>query len=352
MEMRYAIIIVILFIGISALYMPRFFGGVLPEGAENKNTAEYVMANTDWLAACRYGVGVHWTAQTFPLAGEPLPFREAVEAFDLESFVDNVDEVGADYVLFTITHALQMIPAPHPALEHILPGRSAGRDLIGEMGKKLAEKNIHLMLYYNHSCNHDDDPEWEDAVGYNDPDKTRLTDNLCEIISYMGKKYGSLIKAWWFDSAYSLDDRGPHKTVTTDMTGFQFPWERFTRAAKDGYPQRLVTYNAGIMETFAYTGHQDYWSGEVRMMEKPPTSRLLPDGRQNFVWMCLDNRAWVHSKLNSVITEVLYSDGDVLSFVRQCNSVQVPVTFNIGIYQDGVLSKPALEQIRYLRDNL
>ena len=127
--MRYAIIIiVILLIGISAFYMPRFSGDKLPEGAESGSTGEYVMANTDWLAACRYGVGVHWTAQTVPLEGEPLPFREAVGAFDLESFVNDVDEAGAEYVLFTITHALQMIPAPHPALERILPGRSAERD--------------------------------------------------------------------------------------------------------------------------------------------------------------------------------------------------------------------------------
>lgn len=351
--MRYVIIVIVIVLtGILVYYMPRYFNGGLDEGAANGSAGEYIMADTDWLAKCRYGIGVTWTAQTVPLEGEPLPFREAVEAFNLDSFVNDVDEAGADYVLFTITHALQMIPAPHPVLERILPGRSAERDLIGEMGEKLAGKNIHLMLYYNHSCNNDDDPEWEDAVGYNHPDKSILTDNLCEIVSYMGKKYGSLIKAWWFDSAYSLDDRGPHNSVTTDITGFQFPWERFTLAAKEGYPQRLVTYNAGIMETFLYTSHQDYWSGEVRVMGNPPTSRFLPDGRQNFVWFCLDDRAWVHSKLNSEITDVLYSDENVLSFVRQCNSVKVPVTFNIGIYQDGTLSEPALQQIRYLRNNL
>ncbi len=30
----------------------------------------YTKANTDWLAKCRYGIGVHWTAQTVPRYGD------------------------------------------------------------------------------------------------------------------------------------------------------------------------------------------------------------------------------------------------------------------------------------------
>ena len=71
-----------------------------------------------------------------------------------------------------------------------------------------------------------------------------------EIVSWMGDHYEDKIKAWWFDSPYSLDPRGPHNSVTTDMTGFQFPWEQFTVAAKVGHPARLVTYNAGVNKTF------------------------------------------------------------------------------------------------------
>jgi len=41
---------------------------------------DYQRANTDWLAKCRYGIAVHWTAQTVP--------RHA----------------GAEYILFTATH--------------------------------------------------------------------------------------------------------------------------------------------------------------------------------------------------------------------------------------------------------
>ena len=40
--------------------------------------SRYTKANTDWLAACRVGIGIHWTAQTAPRRGAPLPFPEAL----------------------------------------------------------------------------------------------------------------------------------------------------------------------------------------------------------------------------------------------------------------------------------
>ena len=72
---------------------------ILPNGA-------YVRANTDWLAACRYGVGICWTPMSKPRHGWSLCFNEAVEKFDVKRFVDTVAETGAEYLIFTaITEA-------------------------------------------------------------------------------------------------------------------------------------------------------------------------------------------------------------------------------------------------------
>ncbi|MCX7424640.1 MAG: alpha-L-fucosidase [Planctomycetia bacterium] len=312
----------------------------------------YVRADTDWLAKCRYGIGVHWTASTVPRKGPPLPFQEAVDAFDVKRFVDQMAHAGADYLLFTSTHALQMLPAPHPVIDRILPGRTCKRDLIAELADALAVKGMALLIYYNHSCNSKDDPPWELAVGYHDRDKNRLAQNLLEIVGWMGEQYKDKIRAWWFDSPYSLDVRGPHNSVTTDMSGFQFPWERFTVAAKLGYPARLVTYNAGINETFLYTTHQDYWAGEQVDLKHPPQGRFLPNGLQWFGWTCLEDRAWAHYRPDTEIPKPLYADEEVVSFVRACNSHQAPMTFNVGIYQDGTMPADSVEQLHRLRKAL
>jgi alpha-L-fucosidase len=309
-------------------------------------TAGYVRANADWLGKCRYGIGVHWTAQTVPRRGAPLPFQEAVDAFDVKKFVDRVVYAGAGYLLFTAAHALQMLPAPHPLIDKILPGRTCKRDLIVELANALAVHGLPLLVYYNHSCNSAQDSPWEKAVGYHDRNKDRFAQNLLDIIGWMGRRYKDKIKAWWFDSPYSLDVRGPHNSVTTDMAGFQFPWERFTVAAKLGYAARLVTYNPGQNLTYLYTSHQDYWAGELTDLKHPPAARIHANGLQWFGWACIDYRGWVHTRLNSEIPKPLYSDEEVISYVRECNAHQAPMTFNVGIYQDGTMAEASVEQLR------
>lgn len=63
-------------------------------GAEEPNP--YVRANTDWLAKCRFGIGIHWTAQTVPRHDHPKPFQKAVADFDLKVFMATVEHAGAD----------------------------------------------------------------------------------------------------------------------------------------------------------------------------------------------------------------------------------------------------------------
>jgi alpha-L-fucosidase len=332
-------------------------GGVCLQGISRTWGAEgkvdgYVRANTDWLARCRFGIGVHWTARTVPRSGAPKPFQRAVTDFDINRFMAAVEHAGADYVLLTAAHALQMLPAPHPVLDTILTGRTCERDLIRELADALTARHKYLLVYYNHSCNSKDDPLWEQAVGYHDQNKDRFAQNLLEIVGWMGERYQGKIKAWWFDSPYSLDTRGPHNSVTTDMTGFQFPWERLTVAAKIGYPARLVTYNAGVNETFLYTTHQDYWAGELVNLNTPARDRYLDNGLQWFGWTCLEDRAWVHTRLDTPIQPPLYTDEQVFGFVRTCNEHLAPMTFNVGIYQDGTLAEASVEQLHRLNRTL
>lgn len=312
----------------------------------------YKRANTDWLAACTMGISVHWTAQTVPCKGPARPFAEAVAAFRLNDFLDAVSRSGADYMIFTATHALQMLPCPHPVVDSILPGRTTERDLIGELARGLEALGKKLIVYYNHSCNNGDDPEWERAVGYHDQSKHRFPRNLCKIVSWMGERYGALIRAWWFDSSYSLDPHGPTNTVTTDMTGFRFPWEEMTVAAKTGYRERLVTYNAGIGETFLYTEHQDYWAGELRDLSAPPNGRFLDNALQWHGWTCLDDWRWAYESNSEPAHPPLYSDNEILGFLSSCRKHQAPMCFNVIAFQDGSLSHASVDQLSRISNTL
>ena len=309
------------------------------------NEPMYTRANTDWFARCRYGLAVHWTAQTAPLRGAALGFQDAVAQFDMSAFIDGVLASGADYVLFTVTHALHMLPCPHPVVDSILPGRTSKRDLIAELALRLNTYGKRLLLYYNHSCNNGEDPEWEDALGYHTPPAGQFMDRLVEIIEWMGEFYGSLVSAWWFDSAYSLDPRGPHNSFTSTAGPFDVPRAAITAAAKAGEHKRLVTYNAGVNETFLYTEHQDYWAGEMVDLDHPPQQRYLSNGLQWHGWTCLEDRRWVHSQADTDFSPPLYTDEELLAFLRLCVQHQAPMTFNVSIAQDGTMAERSIAQL-------
>lgn len=313
----------------------------------------YSRANTDWFAACRFGISTHWTAQSQPVGeDEWLPFEEAVSHFDAKHYVQQAGEAGAQYIIFTSCHALQMLPAPCAAIDRVLPGRTAGRDLIADLADACHTRGLHFILYYNHSCNHGDDPAWEYAVGYHAPEKSRLTRNLLAIVSELGGRYGERVEGWWFDSCFSLDPRGPYDSVTTGLHGFQFPWEDFVAAAKAGYAGRLVSLSSGMLTHFLYSSHQDYEGGEANDLVAVPSSRYTIDHLQGHRWVCLDNPEWLHGRVMTPLAKPRFKIESVVDYVRSCNSSSVPVTFNVDIDRTGTFSPESLALLREVKRRL
>ena len=53
----------------------------------------------------------------------------------------------------------------------------------------------------------------------------------------------------------------------------------------------------------------------------------------------------MHHRLDTEVPKPLYNDEEVVSYVRTCNSHQAPMTFNVGIYQDGTMAPASVEQL-------
>jgi hypothetical protein len=313
----------------------------------------YRKADTDWFAACRFGVSTHWTAQSQPVGEDDwLPFEEAVNRFDAKRYVQQASEAGAQYILFTSCHALQMLPAPCASIDRVAPGRTTKRELIGDLAEACHARGMHFILYYNHSCNHGDDPAWEYAIGYHAPDKSRLTRNLLAIVSELGERYRARVEGWWFDSCFSLDPRGVYDSVTTDMHGYQFPWEDFVAAAKAGHDQRLVSLSSGMLTHFLYSSHQDYEGGEANDLVSVPSSRYTPDHLQGHRWVCLDNPDWLHGRVMTPLAKPRFKTESVVDYIRSCNSNGVPVTFNVDIDRTGTFSADSLVFLREVNSRL
>ena len=313
----------------------------------------YKQADASWLANCHFGISSHWTAQSQPVGADDwLPFEQAVSQFSVERYLDQVTSAGAEYVLFTSVHALQMMPAPCAAIDRVMPGRTTKRDLIGDLADACHARGLRFILYYNHSCNFGDDPIWEYRVGYHEPDKSRLTANLLGIVRELSARYGERLDGWWFDSCSRLDPMDWQEKTGTEWHGFRFPWDEFADTAKTGHPGRLVTLRPGLMHHYVYSTHQDYEDGEAGAPIAVPSCQFTQEHLQGHRWICLDNAGWVHSKVMTPLMAPAWHKAHILDYVRTCNNVKVPVTFNVDIDRTGLLSPESLAMLREVKKKL
>jgi hypothetical protein len=290
-----------------------------------------------------YGVGFHWTTATVPREGDPLPHEEAVAAFDVGAFVEQAVEMGAGHVLFTVTHSKHHICGPNPEADRVLPGRTCERDLILELADGLGAAGIRLLAYYNSGI-HVGDPEWREAVGAERDEPSEFYDNWSRVVGWMGEHYGPRLAALWIDGGYELEALG------------DTPWERLTRAAKAGHPDRLICYNPGIERHHLYTPCQDYWAGEVCRLNYLPRGELTPAGLPWFAFLSWhgDSRKpscgeWVMNAENRALDWHSPPAESAATFLRGFQRAGGTVAFNLFCYQDGSIYDSDFEVMKRLR---
>jgi len=296
-----------------------------------------------------YGVMTHWTTWTYPKTGLPKKFDQAVNDFDVDSYIKQIRETGAGHVVFTSTHQLHWIPGPNPEVDRILPGRTCKHDLLMELADGLLEYGIKLIIYYHHAIGKGQDPEWREAAGGSSDDHNEFYDNYCRIVSWMGAHYGKKAIAFWFDAGY-------------DLNGFRdAPWERLTEAAKKGNPDRLVTYNSGIERMNSYTEYQDYWAGEINRLNYYPRSEMTPAGLPLYAltgWhpqhdpalpQCGDWGIDKDTRHLEYYPPAVQSVVDYYDRFRKCKGV---VAFNLLCYQEGIIYENDLNTMKDFREFL
>lgn len=306
----------------------------------------------DWMKNSM-GVAVHWTSQSVCMDGAHLSYQDAVEQFDVDRFISDVVQSGADHCLLTLTHAKQYLAFPNEPLERLLPGRTTQRDLIGEIADGLHRAGVRFITYYNHSCNNGDDVEWKEACGYAagcSGDLDAFARNICDIVAFTAKRYGPKLDGWWFDSGYSVDPRGPHNTISCDMEGWQFPWAQLIEAAKRGNDTRAVCINAGIGSNFLYWPQQDYYAGETVELDEDFTPAQMP-GIIGHRWITIDNPNWIFGMKAAErgFSQPRFTTEDVARFVADNLANERMTTFNMEIDQRGVINPKSLEQFAQVK---
>lgn len=157
-----------------------------PASAERANRAA-------WMAEGSYGVMVHYLITP---AGETpdaktAEFNRVVDGFDLDGFMAQFEQTGADWLIFTIGQNTGYYCSPNPVLDKRAPGHTSRRDLVLELGQRLEALNKHFIVYLPVETTTPPE-EVREAFAWNPADQTEFFKRYLAFIRAYSEKLGKL----------------------------------------------------------------------------------------------------------------------------------------------------------------
>lgn len=299
--------------------------------------AQLMRADTTWFQQAGYGAMVHWTSQTQPRQGVNKPYAQAVQDFDVKTFALQMRDCGVGVVVLTTSHAEMRFPGPNKALDSLLPGRTASRDLVAYLIAELNKYNIKLMLYYH--IGSAGDPRWMEASGFWKTDTTQVFENWRKIITEIGLRYGHDLAGWWFDDG------------TVNYYYRSAPWQSLLQAARAGNPKRLVGFNS--WELPSPTAFQDLYLGEGNRTPSGTGALLMrngngryPSGSHEGLQSCstlVFESDWIYMRCGQPITGCQFSAENIRQMVQDFKAYKNVPIFNFEITQEGMISPESVE---------
>jgi len=171
---------------------------------------------------------VHWTSGTAPQPDGPelKDWDEAVNAFPVERFCDEIAATGAGWLIFPLGHSAGpgLYCSPNAYLEKHLPNHCSKRDLFREIAEGITQRGLRMIAYL--SSTGSGQPARE-AFGWDrDPcDKSESQKHWAHVVRQWSENMGPLISGWWFDGCYE----GPRTNFTWDSSRFEGSVIRLTR---------------------------------------------------------------------------------------------------------------------------
>lgn len=297
---------------------------------------------TDWFSKAGFGLFVHWTTHSLPEQGERKDYFRAVEEFDLDTFVAQVVASGAKFLFITTSHADMMLPFPLPELDAILPDHTAKRDLVGELADRLAPHGIRLMLYFNGEGS--TDPAWQAATGFK-TDPLGHAEYCYRVTEAISRRYGDKIHGWWIDCCYEPPVCGGR--------GTRYDYRRYADCLRAGNPNAIVAFNFRGTESWGCDWGRDisdYQAGEENALEHLPAHRLDGEGDTQWFSLCWMDDYWVHEKPGTPTPR--YDNETVLAHIRAIREKGGVFAYNTAPYQEGRISAPVMDQLRWLGDKV
>ena len=335
-------------------------------------------ARAGWMSG-HWGLMVHWLYPGVPpRQGEPArSLDEAVDRFDVSGLLEQVASTGASWFLLTLGQNTGRYISPNPVIEELVgPGHCSRRDLAYEIAAGMHRMGRRFIAYL--PCEVAANTSLHAGFGWQTEEGGRqavFQARYTQAVAAWARRFGPLLDGWWYDGCYTWP--------VFHNAGMDWPlWEAASRA---GNPQAALAFNDGSFCVGnldpVYPG-QDYLSGETEMLAEgkirlgrglPLQTHLPADGKwQACQWHALlpVDCFWMHGNpppawlpgqpyravepafASGPMEPPIYSDAVLGGFLENCLGAGGAVTFNVGIYEGGLLGEETLAQLRRLPTGL
>jgi hypothetical protein len=311
-------------------------------------------ADTTWLSQAGYGLMFQYGSWGFPHnVGTAKTLDQQATDFNVTAFVNMLQETGASYVIWSISWWGYHLDAPLTSPNAIVtaaggpasPGLTSTRDLIGDVASACKAAEIRFMLYY-HTGDEDSAwwpyQKWPATFATNGTgDRSSFFNNWTQVVTEIGNRYGTNLDGFFFDDGMVLYYPAAYEALHT--------------AARTGNANRLVSWNNWILP--AVTDFQDVWFGEGStggaqtgsagtggngIFTSGPYQGLLQHGM-----FTLDNDWGVHTQNSTISPASGVSSSAAISWATSAAARNVPLSFDLMMYEDGTVSP---NDLRILND--
>ncbi|MHB8956904.1 MAG: hypothetical protein ACYC4U_28410 [Pirellulaceae bacterium] len=329
--------VLFLFVAQAALAEP-LIKTVKPDGSPNRAA---------WMAQGGFGVMTHYliSPQGNTLEEKTADLNRIVEAFDVDSFVKQLEETGANWLIFTLGQGTGFLSSRNEFIDGLEPGFTPQRDLIPEIGRRLHERGKRLIIYLP-GAHTPADPTVKRILGLG---SDGYADRHNAFIRHYSQKMGECCDGWWFDSC------GRQENVA---------WQKEMEACQAGNPDAVIAFSGA---EFCASGGQlkpicpieDYHAGEIHLLEEgkirtdfiwPPgegilisaDAKLRKAGQEAKFYMpdaqFIDNVQWhcllpIDLTFNPAVPNQYchYTDKQLFQFTDAVKSVGGAITINVPI---------------------
>lgn len=274
--------------------------------------------------------------------GKKTSWDSCVNDFDVNLFAEQMHEIGAGYVIFTIYQGSKYMCIPNETYEK-MTGYARGeatsnRDLVADLYDALKVYHIKLMLYVT------GDGTYNDAHSYKvfqspmmnwvkNGNKFIVTqawvDNWSKVLEDMSLRYGKKISGWWVDGS-SGPLHGGHAYNDTLLAGLY-------QALKAGNTESAVGFNPSPQPKVIYFSKwDDYTAGEMYpLTDLPPAGS---DGKINGIqWQITSfiGTSWLNP-------DIRFTKEYLVNYLDRCKALGGAVTLDACVLRNGSIAPAQL----------